>query len=108
MKSGYSELIKNRVNKFLQDNTNSLAQFVLEFDPMDFGVYKTKGDEIYLLTGDGYRNALAKSPLLKTSLPEEVRYLYKLNIPEIDSELDEKMNKFLMPLEQYFVKTVKN
>jgi hypothetical protein len=41
---------------------------------MDFGVYKAKGDEIYLLTGDRYRNALAKSPLLKTS------FLRKLNI----------------------------
>ncbi|ARB92981.1 HD domain-containing protein [Legionella longbeachae] len=101
VKIGYSTLVKNRITEFIKDNANSLIKYIIEFEPQDFGVYKTKGEEIYYLTGEGYRNVLAKSSLLKTSQSEEVRYLYRINISHIDLCADNEVNTYLNSLSSY-------
>ena len=45
-----------------------------EFKLQDFGISKTKGEDVYYLTGGGHRNVLAKPSLLETSQSGEVRY----------------------------------
>lgn len=98
---GYSTLIKNKMVEFNRNSTSNLTKYVLEFDHKDFGVYKTKGEEIFYLTGDDYRNVLAKSSLLKTTQTEEVRYLYKINIDDIDSSLNKELDTYLNSLSKY-------
>lgn len=38
VKNGYSEFIKNKIKQFHLDNSTTLAQYIINFEPTDFGV----------------------------------------------------------------------
>lgn len=100
VKSGYTSLIQAKVKEFIAQNTG-LSEYIIEFNHTDFGVYKTYGEEINYATGSGYRNVLSKSSLLKSSQAEEVRYLYFIDIQNINLELNSKLQEFIQSLKAY-------
>ena len=97
VKIGYSTYIEKEISMFT-DSLGGIAKYILHFKAEGFGGYKTTGEEIYYIDDSsekGYRNVLAKSSILKTTQSEKVRYLYFIEVSELNSELNNVVEKKL-------------